>query len=83
MRTNYLLSVVYAGRGTRCTMNVRFKKGPLSMTPPIKSFDLLVDEIIETEIDRWVEEKQREAEQLDLIETGDEEAITSADYNDL
>lgn len=33
------------------------------MTP-----DRLIDEAIETDIDAWVEEKQRDAEQLELIE---------------
>lgn len=33
---------------------------------PFKPFELAVDEVIETQIDQWIEEKQR-AEQLDLI----------------
>lgn len=36
------------------------------MTP-----DRLIDEAIETDIDTWIESKQRDAEQLELIEEED------------
>lgn len=35
---------------------------------PTKSLDLLVDEVIANEIDFWVESKEREVEQIELIE---------------
>ncbi len=35
---------------------------------PTKTLGLLIDEVIANEIDFWVESKEREAEQLDLIE---------------
>lgn len=35
---------------------------------PTKSLDLLVDEVIANEIDFWVESKERDAEQMELIE---------------
>lgn len=37
------------------------------MTPP-KSFELLLDEVISTNVSMWLEEKHREPEQLVLIE---------------
>lgn len=37
------------------------------MTDP-KKVDLLIDQVIENEIDTWIEMKLREPEQLDLIE---------------
>jgi hypothetical protein len=36
--------------------------------PPFKSLDLLLDEVIQDTIDQWLEEKDREAEQLELID---------------
>lgn len=35
---------------------------------PHKKFDLLLDEVIEQTIDQWIEDKQREPEQLDFYD---------------
>lgn len=34
---------------------------------PIKPLSLLIDEVIENEIDTWIEEKHREPEQEDFV----------------
>lgn len=51
--------------------------------------EVTYDDLVELKIDDMIEADHGadlgtsvEAEQLDLIETGEEEAITSADYND-
>ena len=36
------------------------------MTPPIKSWDLLADEVIDNEIAYWLETRDRAPHQLDL-----------------
>lgn len=35
---------------------------------PHKPFDLLLDEVIEANIDKWIEDKERDAEQLEFEE---------------
>lgn len=36
--------------------------------PPTKSLERQIDDVIETDLDFWLEFKQREAEQLELID---------------
>jgi hypothetical protein len=55
--------------------------------PMIPKREVTVEDVIDTDIQVWKEDNADlgssvEAEQLDLIETGEEEAITSTDYND-
>lgn len=42
------------------------------MIPRIKPFELMLDEVIENQIDYWIESKQREPEQEDF-DFGEEE----------
>jgi hypothetical protein len=39
---------------------------------PNKPLEMLIDDVIENEINMWTEQKQRDAEQLELIEESDE-----------